>query len=99
MIYTGAQLTVRYAFQFTFWGEFNEPRGGDFRCEDRYISTGCAPFARVVGIERSDDIPEVYTPTSPLIGPTPLYDFVPDLLLLFFLCVNKIVMQRHGLWR
>jgi len=99
ILYTAGQIVARYAFQFSFWGAFNRPRTQDFECEDAFLSADCVSFARLVGIERYNDLPEVRGVGAPQVEPQPLNGFVLDLLLLFFLCTHKIIMERRGAWR
>ena len=93
-----AQIGLRYLFNFSFWGDFNEPRTSERGCEDQYFSDGCAYAVRLIGIEREKDA-DISVPSGARVDPVILSSLVPDLLLLLFLCVHRATLERMGLWR
>jgi hypothetical protein len=92
------QIGVRYFFNFSFWGDFNEPRTSRPGCEDEYFSAGCSYAVRLIGIEREKDAAIEATAGSAA-QPVLFSSLVPDLLLLLFLCIHRATLERTGLWR
>ena len=85
LVYTIAQLMLRYAFHFDFWGDVSRAPDG---CDGDSFRTDCASAVVLFGLDRDS------TSTRP--SATRL---IPDLILLFFLGMHKLALQSLGLWR
>lgn len=90
---------MRYIFNFTFWGEFNEPMTDQLGCEDEHYSADCSSAVRLFGIERDGDVNLPPASANVITRPVFFLSLVPDLLLLLFLCIHRATLERLGLWK
>lgn len=87
LYYTEAVILVKYAFQFQFWGTFNDAVSDEASCDTSLQSDQCFTVASAIGITREK--------THILF----LIHVLPDLLQLVAIFLHRSAQMRLGIWK
>lgn len=87
LYYSQGVILLKYAFQFQFWGSFNEAVPSEASCASSLQSDSCFTAANVIGISRERK--HVLF----------LIHLLPDLLLMVGIFIHRAAQMRLGIWR